>query len=421
MEILDLAKAYFNKGTVVSIAEGIGEEPTIVQKSINVILPAILAGIMEKASTANGAQGLVSLLTEHDGDSILTNFSDLQSKFGKYKDLTGYGAKILSALFGLKVDKVEEAVAVQSGISKAGASSLLNIAAPVLVGVISKHFKMSGMGVSGLVSLLMQQKEALHAAVPAGLLASLGFAGLGDYKGKEVNPAKTFDSPTYHYEPQKKHSIQWLLWVLGGLLLLGAFLTFRACRNDHGVTIQEAATEADSMAGKVSDTFDSVAVRANAGLEALGNFFKLKLPGGVELNVPELGIENKLVTFIEDSSKPVDKTTWFNFDRINFETGSAKLSAESREQTKNIAEILKAFPDVTLKIGGYTDNTGDPKSNLKLSQDRAEAVKTAIISEGIDNKRLDAEGYGDAHPVASNDTENGRSQNRRIAVRVTNK
>lgn len=166
---------------------------------------------------------------------------------------------------------------------------------------------------------------------------------------------------------------------------------------------------------------DSTSSKIETEIDALGTFFKRKLPNGVELDIPEFGIENNLVTFIEDKDKPVDKTTWFNFDRINFETGSANLSQESLVQTKNIAEILKAYPAAELKIGGYTDNTGDAALNVKLSQDRVNAVKAAIVADGIAASRLDAEGYGQEHPVATNDTEDGKAQNRRIAVRVTNK
>ncbi|HEX9958591.1 MAG TPA: OmpA family protein, partial [Fibrella sp.] len=94
---------------------------------------------------------------------------------------------------------------------------------------------------------------------------------------------------------------------------------------------------------------------------------------------------------------------------------------ESREQLQNIAAILKAYPAVNLKIGGYTDNVGNAAANKKLSQRRAESAMTELVRLGVDQARLEAEGYGQEQPIASNNTEEGRAQNRRTAVRVTKK
>jgi K(+)-stimulated pyrophosphate-energized sodium pump len=156
-------------------------------------------------------------------------------------------------------------------------------------------------------------------------------------------------------------------------------------------------------------------------IKDLGAKMDKALSSGITLNIPENGIENNLLKFIEDTSKPVDKTTWFDFDRLTFETGKTTLMAESQEQLKNIAEILKAFPAVNIKLGGYTDNTGNANANLKLSGDRAKAVKSELASLGIEDKRLEAEGYGQEFPIADNATEEGRSANRRISIRVTKK
>ena len=106
---------------------------------------------------------------------------------------------------------------------------------------------------------------------------------------------------------------------------------------------------------------------------------------------------------------------------MTFETGKSTLKPESAEQLKNIAEILKAFPSVNIKLGGYTDNTGDANANLKLSGDRASTVKAELVKLGITDARLESEGYGQENPVATNDTEEGRAANRRISVRVTKK
>ena len=153
---------------------------------------------------------------------------------------------------------------------------------------------------------------------------------------------------------------------------------------------------------------------------ALGEFFKRKLPDGTELNIPKLGVENKLIDFIESTSA-VDKETWFDFDRLLFDTGKATLQPDSQAQLKDVAAILKAYPKVHVRLGGYTDNVGDKAANVKLSQERAANVEREIVKLGIDAMRLDAKGYGEEHPVASNDTEEGRAKNRRISMRVTEK
>ncbi|AUD00685.1 sodium-translocating pyrophosphatase [Spirosoma pollinicola] len=142
---------------------------------------------------------------------------------------------------------------------------------------------------------------------------------------------------------------------------------------------------------------------------------------GVDLTLSGVGkIEEQLMEFI-NSDKAVDKTTWFDFDNLTFETGKATLKDESQVQLGNVAQILKAYPAVNIKVGGYTDNTGVAASNLKLSQDRANSVRVELEKLGIAKDRLEAEGYGQEHPVASNDTEEGRAQNRRISMRVTKK
>ena len=192
----------------------------------------------------------------------------------------------------------------------------------------------------------------------------------------------------------------------------------------------------DSVVATGSLALDTAAARAGAAvpadptpgsdtastLAAVGAFGKKPLPGGVELNVPERGIESNLIAFITDNSRPVNDTTWFNFDRLNFATGSATILPESEEQLNNIAAVLKAYPAVTVKVGGYTDNSGDPAANRKLSQQRADAVRRALVGKGIAaNAHAASEGYGADHPVGDNATKEGRAQNRRIALRVTKK
>ncbi len=151
--------------------------------------------------------------------------------------------------------------------------------------------------------------------------------------------------------------------------------------------------------------------------------FAKALSTGVEVKGNAQGVEARLITFIEDAAQAVDKTTWFDFDRLTFASGSTELDMEaSKDQLANIVEILKAFPAAKLKLGGYTDNDGAADANKKISQQRADAVVKSLVDLGVASDRLEAEGYGPEFPVCpANDTPECKAQNRRIAVRVTAK
>jgi outer membrane protein OmpA-like peptidoglycan-associated protein len=101
---------------------------------------------------------------------------------------------------------------------------------------------------------------------------------------------------------------------------------------------------------------------------------------------------------------------------VNFETNSAKLTSGSRKILDHVAFSLKDWPEVKVEIGGYTDSSGSDTHNQELSQARAEAVRDFLVSQGIDASRLDAKGYGESDPIASNDNGRGRAQNRRVEL-----
>lgn len=149
-----------------------------------------------------------------------------------------------------------------------------------------------------------------------------------------------------------------------------------------------------------------------------GGLFDLALPTGKTISIAEKGVEAALIGFIEDTTKPIDKGTWFDFDRLTFKTASSDLTPESKAQVEAVSEILKAFSTAKVKIGGYTDNQGEPTMNLKLSDDRAKSVMAALVALGIGADRLEAEGYGEQHAIADNGTPEGRAKNRRTALSV---
>jgi outer membrane protein OmpA-like peptidoglycan-associated protein len=104
---------------------------------------------------------------------------------------------------------------------------------------------------------------------------------------------------------------------------------------------------------------------------------------------------------------------------VHFESGRADLTPDSEAALNEALTALKEHPDWKIRVEGFTDNRGSKEANLKLSSDRAEAVSNWLAEHGVDRDRLSSKGYGDARPVASNSTGEGRAKNRRVdLVRV---
>lgn len=99
---------------------------------------------------------------------------------------------------------------------------------------------------------------------------------------------------------------------------------------------------------------------------------------------------------------------------INFDVNKSTIKPESMGTLNMIVQIMKDNPDIRFDVEGYTDNSGDPASNLTLSQNRADAVKTQLISMGVNASRLTSKGFGDTKPISDNNTPEGKANNRRV-------
>lgn len=103
---------------------------------------------------------------------------------------------------------------------------------------------------------------------------------------------------------------------------------------------------------------------------------------------------------------------------VQFKTNSDELLSDSNARLDAVVALLEKHEDFKLKISGYTDNTGDANYNVDLSDKRAHAAEKYIVGKGIDASRVTAKGYGAANPIADNDTEEGRSKNRRVEFEI---
>jgi K(+)-stimulated pyrophosphate-energized sodium pump len=123
---------------------------------------------------------------------------------------------------------------------------------------------------------------------------------------------------------------------------------------------------------------------------------------------------------VEDTSM-LAKTDWYTLENVYFENGSDKLKTGSEKTLETLAKMLTCYNNMSVKMGGYTDNSGDSTKNVTLSKQRAEAAKAALVKLGIAADRIEAEGYGPQFPLAPNDSKANMAVNRRIDIRVTKK
>ncbi len=109
------------------------------------------------------------------------------------------------------------------------------------------------------------------------------------------------------------------------------------------------------------------------------------------------------------------------FDYVTFATGSSNLTQETTYELDFLVDAMKKMPSMTIEVAGHTDNTGTAEGNIVISDARAKAVYGYLVSNGIDENRMQAVGYGQNKPVADNDTDEGRQENRRTEFKILTK
>jgi outer membrane protein OmpA-like peptidoglycan-associated protein len=120
----------------------------------------------------------------------------------------------------------------------------------------------------------------------------------------------------------------------------------------------------------------------------------------------------------DSTQKSVDVlTVTFKSDYL-FAVNSSTLLPGAYDELNRVANVLRQYPETNIQIAGHTDSTGSVDTNQRLSERRAEAVKNALAGMGVNPSRLAMIGYGEGKPIASNNTEAGRQQNRRVEVRI---
>ncbi|MGC5700692.1 DUF4398 and OmpA-like domain-containing protein [Pseudomonas sp. NFXW11] len=152
-----------------------------------------------------------------------------------------------------------------------------------------------------------------------------------------------------------------------------------------------------------------------AKLELERQRLQLALREAKLLSVQQQGkwLEEQIISL---ATTQTDRGLVMTLGDVLFDTGEAELKNSANRTVLKVVQFLQLNPKRVVRIEGYTDNTGERQNNLQLSRDRAQAVADVLVDLGIDEKRVQVEGYGDDYPVEANASERGRAQNRRVEI-----
>ena len=396
-----------SSSAIQNIASHFGVPEQTILSGVHSSMAAIVSGLAQRSNDRGFVSHLAQMASSTPENAVSSALSS-DVLTNPNSSAVGGGNQLLSSVFGGKLGSLTNAIGGQTGLGAAATSSLLALSGTTVLGLIGKKLRDGSLSESSLPGFLQNESTALQGYVPRGF--GVAPVAAGAYKDPVIRQQIEIDPVVAQSVQRVSHSVwPWLLPLLLFALLLG-FWGLRPRRVPVAVVTRPPAPAPPAPARIVSST----------GTD-LGGMVPVKSCDGTVVNAPERGVEGRLVAFIVDPGRTPDKTSWFDFDRLLFDSDSATLEPQSTDQLTDVAQIMQHCPNVRMRVGGYTDNTGDPRHNQVLSQQRADSVCSQLEAMGIAPDRLSAKGYGDTHPVADNSTPDGRQLNRRISMLVIQK
>jgi OOP family OmpA-OmpF porin len=368
-----------DKQTVGEVAHALGQSEQSVSRGMESSITSLLAGVASKSEDIC-ALGRILDNASSKGGNISWSHIAAEVAHPSSSLMTG-GKRVVAGLFGGREQAVTSGISCESGLSPGAASTLLAMAAPVVMSFLGKQIREEGMTTRSLGGLLQREIPAIRSTLPSGL-SELFWPGAA---------AASTGSPVVAQVVQRERSSLGWLGALGiAALGLGGLWFLTHARQARRLLIEPVTPVATGTADRAATPVPEVVCT---------------LP--TDVNIPEGGVEARLLAFVQNPDAKPDAASWFNFDQLVFDTGSAMLRPESQRQLNNIAALLTSCPNVRVTIAGYTDNVVAAEPNLRLSRNRAESVVAQLVKKGVSPDRLTSE--------------EGRPQNRHVAMRVTQK
>jgi OmpA-OmpF porin, OOP family len=383
INLIDLAKQAMTPDLMSKAAGLLGESGDGTSKALSAALPMVLGGLASKSTSADGAAGLLGMITSGKTDgNMLGNLGSMLGGGEQSSGLMSMGTGLIGSLFGDKAGGMANALSSFAGIKSGSATGLMAIVGPMLMGLIGKHVggMPGGASLGNLTSLLGGQKDHIAAAVPAGF-GSL----LGNVPGMGAATA-----------------------AMSGIT--GAASGATAATAAAATAATAAAT---GGIGRIIPWLLGAAVIAGLGYYFLG---RGKAPEPV-MEAPVAEAPAAPMAGVDTCNKDFD--TAMDGKAINFAIGKAVIAADSAALIDSLAKVATTCGTFKIEVAGHTDKTGDAAANKALSQARAAAVVAALAAKGVPAAQMTAVGFGAEKPLDPADTKEAYAKNRRIDFTVS--
>ena len=376
------------------------EDEKGVASAVAVLLPSLLVRFMDQGETAR----VNETIREAGNAELFDRRAEIFAGHGIDGGMN-LGERFENELVGAENKAYPNAVAAESGISAASADRLSGWVAAVIAGYVGHKIVRNNLSMSAVMAGLRQERGSVVKEIPVKVGRAAGISGMC-----------SSSAPVAGRDGKKNNWLVWLIIVL--IVVIIVFLSIRSCNRNGGGEVV-AVTE------NVTVVPTAPAAQTAAAKEGL-TFVEHKLPDGRTIRVAEGGCEDCMLKYLQSdayrkaTNEELSKN-WIQFDKIDFMHDSeTALAGNSMEQLDNIAAILKNYPDVRIRIGGFADKTGTRAVNYEISIKRAEYIKSILVKDGIPADRISTEGFGkEFATVPADATAAQRAVDRSIAMRFT--
>ncbi len=332
-DLLGMFNATLGGPLIRQVSGYLGEPEDTTRAALRSIGPALLAGMMQRNASPGGVGEMFRAVTSDAVDpGIAGRLAETFADRGMLGSLLNRGESLSDLVFGPRTAAVTNAIADTSGVRPNSGMTLLSLGAPLLFGMLKKIVANNDLDAAALASLLSHQKDSLERSrLDDRIAGALGIGSSSTWPGSLSGKAAVAPAATSALKTRDK---PWLPWAIAAGIAVFGTLFFVNRTAEH----QEAPEGAVQVA------------------EAPGDSGRLRVATA-------------------DSAQ------------VYFETGDASIDAEDRQRIADLASTARDS-ERPVTITGYTDRTGDQGQNLELAQDRAQAVRQALVNEGVREDRI---------------------------------